>query len=77
MDEVSAAIKAGSLPAYFEDIAESVDSNGDGKIDITEFMTAAQDIGTAFTTQNIKKVFSIFDKDGDGSISKAELNSVF
>jgi len=76
-NEVREAVKIGSLPDYFVGLLSEVDTNGDGQIDLTEFRTAAQNSAKAFNEKNIEKAFKMFDKDGDGSISKAELNKYF
>jgi calcium-dependent protein kinase len=55
----------------------AADSNGDGQIDYTEFLAAAFQKDILLSTQNLRTAFSIFDKDGDGSISKEDLKQVF
>ena len=55
----------------------SADTSGDGKIDYTEFMTAAFKKQTLVQEENLKKAFEIFDSDGDGQISLEELKSGF
>ena len=55
----------------------SADTSGDGKIDYTEFMTAAFKKQTLVQEENLKKAFEIFDGDGDGQISLDELKSGF
>ena len=55
----------------------SADTSGDGKIDYTEFMTAAFKKQTLVQEENLKKAFEIFDSDGDGQISLNELKSGF
>ena len=55
----------------------SADVNGDGKIDYTEFIAAAFQKDMLLSGQNLRAAFQIFDKDGDGSISREELKQVF
>ena len=56
---------------------KAVDVNGDGKIDYTEFIAAAFQKDLLLSSQNLRAAFQIFDKDGDGSISREELKQVF
>lgn len=49
---------------------KKADSNGDGNVDYSEFIAAAFDKVKLLTEPNIQKAFKIFDKDGDGSITK-------
>ena len=48
---------------------KKADTNGDGNVDYSEFLTAAFDKVKLITEPNLEKAFKIFDKDGDGSIS--------
>ena len=43
----------------------SVDVNGDGHIDFTEFIGVTFDRQKLLTKQNIRKAFNLFDKDED------------
>ena len=54
----------------------SIDSNRDGYIDFTEFLTAAFDKKKLLSEENLKRAFAVFDKDGDGTISKEEIRSI-
>jgi Ca2+-binding EF-hand superfamily protein len=56
---------------------KKADTNGDGNVDYSEFISAAFDKVKLLTEPNLQKAFSIFDQDGDGTISHAELSSVF
>jgi len=49
---------------------KKADSNGDGNVDYSEFIAAAFDKVKLLTEPNIQKAFKIFDKDGDGSITR-------
>ena len=55
----------------------AADTNGDGQIDYTEFLTAAFQKQTLLQEENLKKAFGIFDSNGDGHISLDELKSGF
>ena len=54
-----------------------LDTNRDGKIDYGEFITAAVNRTKLLNEENLRIAFTLFDKDGNGSISKDELKAVF
>ena len=58
-------------------IMNSVDLDGDGKIDYLEFIQATINHKALLNKENIQSIFNMFDKDGDGEISMEELNAVF
>lgn len=47
-------------------ILQSTDSNNDGTIDFTEFLTAAFDKKKLLSEENLRRAFAVFDKDGNG-----------
>ena len=51
----------------------AADVNGDGHIDYAEFVSAAIDTTKLLSEPNLETAFKIFDTNGDGSISRAEL----
>lgn len=57
-------------------IMQEVDSDNNGFIDYTEFLKATLDIKKVLSTENLKTAFKVFDRDGSGSISAAELRKV-
>ena len=54
-----------------------MDSDGSGEVDFTEFITAAIDKRALLTKENIDAAFRTFDADGNGKITKDELQAVF
>ena len=57
-------------------LLSSIDSNRDGTIDFTEFLTAAFDKKKLLTEENLKRAFAVFDKDGSGTVSKEEIKAI-
>ena len=54
-----------------------MDADGDGEIDFSEFITAAFNTRTLLTQENLDAAFKTFDKDGNGKITKDELQAIF
>jgi calcium-dependent protein kinase len=82
LDELSKGIE--ELQAFFqfedidyEDLLKKMDADGDGEIDFSEFITAAFNTRTLLTQENLDAAFKTFDKDGNGKITKDELQAIF
>jgi len=56
-----------------EKIMKTVDLNNSGFIDYTEFAVAAIDKKTVLSKERLEAAFKMFDKDGSGKISLAEI----
>mmetsp|Transcript_32425 Transcript_32425/g.32124 ORF Transcript_32425/g.32124 Transcript_32425/m.32124 type:complete len:131 (+) Transcript_32425:1063-1455(+) len=54
-------------------IMSEVDTDNSGFIDYTEFLKASIDSRVMLSTENLRYAFHMFDKDGSGTISLAEL----
>ena len=60
-----------------KDMISVVDTTGDGKINFEEFVAMMEKRkNEADTEQEIINAFRVFDKDGNGLISKAELTNI-
>ncbi|CAK91960.1 unnamed protein product (macronuclear) [Paramecium tetraurelia] len=70
IDHLKAEIMADGL-------IQELDVNESGKVDFTEFISAALVQQQKITVNNIKLAFRMFDLDGNGVISKSELESIF
>merc|ERR1712100_650832 len=62
------------LPPDIEEIMRDVSSDGSGLIDYTEFLAAALDKMAYMQEDLAWSAFRVFDRNGDGVISKAELS---
>merc|ERR1712224_1065392 len=54
----------------------SIDTDGSGKIDYTEFLAATMERSVYMKEEKLHAAFSLLDLDGNGRISKDELKQV-
>jgi len=64
------------VPKALEDLLKSVDMNGSGTLDYTEFVAACLDKKLYMQRDVCWNAFRIFDLDGDGKITREELSKV-
>jgi len=77
LEEMKAGLKKAGVPED-EIIAmyASLDTDNSNKVDYHEFLSATIDKRALFETNILWDCFVAFDKNGDGSIDKSELNAV-
>lgn len=78
-DEMKAGLQKSGLqeiPADLQQILEEVDSDGSGVIDYTEFLAATLDKKVYMAEDVCWQAFRVFDRNGDGKISKEEIQFV-
>ena len=75
MEKILGLMRASSHD--WEELVHQLDTNRDGKIDYGEFITAAVNRTKLLNEENLRIAFTLFDKDGDGLISREELRAVF
>ena len=60
-----------------QDMINEVDADGNGTIDFPEFLTMmARKTDGMYSEAEVRKAFKVFDRDGNGFISPAELRHV-
>ncbi|CAD8054917.1 unnamed protein product [Paramecium primaurelia] len=60
-----------------KEIMNQIDTNESGKIDFTEFITASVLQEKQILKQSLKAAFRLFDLDGNGTISRSEIEEIF
>lgn len=65
-----------NMEGWLASVFDSVDTDGNGSIDYSEFCAAALREGTYRCEQSIQAAFRVFDQDGNGQISRVELAAV-
>merc|ERR1712125_189784 len=64
-------------PAELQDMINEVDADGNGTIDFPEFLSLqARKMKDTDTEEELVEAFKVFDRDGSGCISAAELRHV-
>lgn len=60
-----------------DELLKNVDSDQNGYLDYSEFVTAAMKWNDVLSEERLTMAFKAFDTDGNGTISKAELKAIF
>ncbi|CAK71442.1 unnamed protein product (macronuclear) [Paramecium tetraurelia] len=60
-----------------KEIMEKIDTDHSGRVDFTEFLTASIIQEQMFLKESLKSAFRLFDLDGNGTISRIELEEIF
>ncbi|CAE6960474.1 CPK2, partial [Symbiodinium sp. KB8] len=78
IEEIQNGIKdsAIEIPADLIEIMKNLDTDGSGNIDYTEFIAATLNQKQYLKRDVLWSAFRVFDKDGDGTITKQELGSI-
>ena len=64
------------IPADLIEIMKNLDTDGSGNIDYTEFIAATLNQKQYLKRDVLWSAFRVFDKDGDGTITKQELGAI-
>jgi len=65
-----------TIPPGLDDIFKTVDTNGTGKLDYSEFLAATIDKAILLKKDVCWEAFRVFDLDGDGKLSREELGQL-
>ena len=78
LEEMKKAVSlAGSIKIDFdEQIFKSIDTDNSGNIEYTEFISACIEKNIYLNEEKLKDAFKLFDADGSGKISRAEIEKV-
>ncbi|CAD7953700.1 unnamed protein product [Amoebophrya sp. A25] len=78
LEEIKAGCKqhSVSLPSNFDEVFLSIDSDGSGRIDYTEFIAATMETNLSHRDDLLWAAFRVFDVDNDGKITVDELARV-
>ena len=75
-DQYRKQMDEGEARELVDMVMREVDSDGSGFMDYTEFLKASIDQKKLLSHKNLEKAFSMFDRDGSGTISTSEIRKV-
>ena len=73
MEKVFGTLKSND----YNELMRSMDKDGNGLIDYTEFITAAINKITVLNKENLRSAFQLIDTDNSGMLTIDELKSAF
>ena len=77
LEDVMKSLGQSPTKDELKDMVNDVDTDGDGRIDFPEFLTMmSRKVHELDLNKEMEEAFKVFDKDGDGFITPAELKSV-
>lgn len=57
-------------------IVKNIDLNGNGQIEISEFITVCANMNKLMTEKNLREAFDLFDIDANGEITPREIKHI-
>ncbi len=76
VEEIKSGVSQLNLSINVEDIFSSIDTDGSGVINYTEFLAASIDQKIYLKEEKLYEAFKTFDKDGSGKISTQEIKNI-
>ena len=76
LEEMKKAISLSGKIEFNEEIFKSIDTDNSGNIEYTEFISACIEKNLYLNEEKLKDAFKLFDADGSGKISRAEIEKV-
>lgn len=76
LDEIKSGMKERHNSSQLEELVRSIDTDGSGTINYTEFIAANLDNNIYMKQDKLRQAFRMFDIDGNGKISVEELTKI-
>ena len=77
LEEMKKALSSGEIKYDFnEEIFKQIDTDNSGNIEYTEFISACIEKNIYLNEEKLKEAFKLFDADGSGKISRAEIEKI-
>ena len=70
------SLSGGLKIEYIDEIFKSMDTDNSGNIEYTEFISASIEKNIYLNEEKLKDAFKLFDADGNGKISRAEIGII-